>query len=431
MKIIIFFNFLLILILSSCSDLKLDNISCDGDSNKCPTDAICYNNTCRQCPESSIKSGDTCTCNDSYNYEYQYEKNYCLKLKKCSDYNDCDNNSICYSTSCRECPENSTKSGDTCICNNTEENYYYTNKNTCEPLACSPKNENYVTRTLSCQDGLGYCIRTSSNTAECKPNYCSNDLDCGEKEQCSFIMEKNEPNLFILTCQRIGESDLDQHCNNSTLFCKNGLSCLPSDDSSFNKCKKLCIPNNDKEVASCDENEMCVDFAYFANDTQPDMIGICLESSCEFNDTDDIGYTAEVNNSCNNKNGVCYRENTDMNIGYCAKDECSPVMNSCPNNETCVFNGSIYECKKNIEGGVDKGASCNNENLICKIDLTCVKSGEGKECQKLCRPENTYNYNNCGSGENCIDIKEIYDDNPPAEIKQVNSGVIGFCITKE
>jgi hypothetical protein len=364
MKFIHFIVSFMIVYIASCSDLNVNNIKCDNDSNKCPSDSICYDNTCRVCPENSIKSGDTC------------------------------------------------------ICDNTDDFYYYKAKNKCESLVCAPENGLPISRPSGCQDGLGYCIKEEGEVnGVCNYNYCTTNLDCPENEQCTFSDTRLD-NIIYLTCQKIGSIEIGNLCSPSK-NCKIGLSCLKDDNDEESTCQEVCIPGND--LITCHDGRTCIDYVNFNEKIPSKIIGACLDETvlCEFTSNE---YNSINTLSCNDKKGVCIRDDLDINIGLCVEDKCNPIESDCIEGNKCVFNGQIYACKATNTDvtGID-GSSCENDST-CNTGLTCVDTQNGKQCKRLCRPNNTYSYTDCLLNQECTDLSTIIPDTA--------ENVLGACMSK-
>lgn len=411
MKTVYLFIIFITFIGLSCSNLDLNKIECDSNSS-CPSDAYCNtDNKCILCPSESTRTLMGCDCKE--NYSYNEENNRCIKTQNCNRHSDCNDSSICYGETCRECPKNSQKATDTCICN-ADDDYFYKEKNECVSKVCYSEIASSHSRTPSCQDGLGYCIKENGEaTGICKTNSCTTHKDCSKEEQCTLTFNDN---LLLLICKKTGNIEEGGNCGLEN--CEKGLSCLKKKDENGENlvCQQMCIPNNDHEILSCSENTICLDAAFFEETLTPNTIGGCVPEDivCTF----ETGYPSEVNNSCNSNKGVCLRKE-EMLIGFCNIDTCNPIENNCESTQKCMFNGMIFECREKNTTGKTLSQSCSNTEE-CRTDLICSE----KKCIEPCRPNNIYNYNTCSSLKTCKDIKELYPD------ININNNVTGKCLLK-
>ena len=434
MKAIYFLMFLIIFLLSSCSDLNLSKINCEESSAKCPSNTICIAQECITCPEGSIKKGDTCNCIYE-NYKFNSSTWTCEIMIACSSFDNCDNKSICYNGTCRKCPEGASSDGDSCDCGNNQ--YFYKEKNKCESTACTSTDPEDVTRVSSCQSGLGYCFK-ENDTEICKANTCTTNLDCKSGENCTFSF-KEENTLPYLTCVKTGSTGLGEECNEDNgNYCKEGLTCVEEKEdeedttSPLKKtCEKICIPDN-TGISSCGNDTLeCLDFKHFNEDTPANLIGACApkDQTCKF--TESGNHIIQVHSSCNDNKGICFRVTPKNFIGYCQKDECNPsVRTDCTEEgHSCVYHDLQYQCLTNDDAGDNaKDEECN-EDIECKTGLICVLNGESKKvCKKTCKPNNIYGYDDCGFGYTCVDVKNRFQgDGEPDEIAKINYGVLGIC----
>ncbi len=305
----LFFLLLIVFFVFSCSNLEINKIECNGDTDKCPQNSICVNNNCEACPEHSIKQGNACVC-EFENYLYDKATDKCIKRPRCETSSDCSGNEQCAyaldpvtnSVYPRCIPIGSLLLNDVCDNKNTCQNMLSclpnpdnlknkictkacdvkesvnlsscSNNETCidynilvnqvskemvgmcinNSYLCTFEQDNYLAEVSSrCKEQKGACVRRSSDSDygycledECNPSVANSCLEDYTCVSTGIIYQ-------CIKYDKNSNSGQDKPCEKHE-DCKKYLAC----NTDTNKCKHYCRPNNqyaydDMCSNSCDD----------------------------------------------------------------------------------------------------------------------------------------------------------------------------------
>ncbi len=407
----------------SCSNLNLDQIECQNDT-QCPSDTICESNHCilkkdiKQCDKDS-----NCTNTEYCDIVIHYcRDNTCNIKSDCPNDKYCNKDKVC-EASCKQksdCAENETCNEGECIseCNNGN------GCNTDKHEICAPDAMGGGDSSYSCiceagyepKNGNGECVEITINT--CQDIYCDNatckvlndtDYECVCNEGYIHVDENiTSPCVECLTdenchnnkkfgdnyyCNIFNNAPIDNKCEaNTATTCTVGEKRCSADGKSVEECNTT---GNTWRVTACETDEICNVTTFVCEPAAPQLY--CPPHSIPVEASNDCtcvqGYqTADSNpttetNPCNPIN-TCNSE--DYGIKRCS-DDYTKVENCNGNNwvisDTCNLENDKICDEHDIDNitcttPCENMSECTNSSGVCHVSTT--GGGSGQEVAPEC-----------------------------------------------